>query len=216
MTTQLLSDILATFSPSGISGYSGNSGISGWSGANGTSGVSGLNGAAASSGYSGTNGVSGVSGINGASGTSGWSGTSGISGYSGAGTDGVSGYSGTNGVSGYSGASLGYLEIPQDSQSADYTLVLADSGKHVYHPSADTTARTWTIPANGSVAYPIGSSITFINDTLAGTITIAITTDQMLLIGTTLTGSRTLLASGVATIIKVASTRWIISGSNIS
>lgn len=50
---------------------------------------------------------------------------------------------------------IGYLNIPQNSQSAAYTTVLADSGKHIYHPSADTTARIWTIDSNANVAYPI-------------------------------------------------------------
>lgn len=62
----------------------------------------------------------------------------------------------------------GYMNIPQNSQSVAYTLVLSDSGKHIYHPSADTTARTWTIPANTVVAFPIGTSISFINDLSAG------------------------------------------------
>lgn len=111
---------------------------------------------------------------------------------------------------------VGYLEIPQNSKSADYTLVLADSGKHIYHPAADTTARTWTIPANASVAYPIGTTLTFVNDTGAGSITISITTDTLVLAPTGATGSRTLAASGVATAVKMAATRWMISGSGIS
>jgi hypothetical protein len=51
--------------------------------------------------------------------------------------------------------SVGYLNIPQNSQSAAYTCVLADAGKHIFHPSTDANARTFTIPANSSVAYPI-------------------------------------------------------------
>jgi len=109
-----------------------------------------------------------------------------------------------------------FKEIPQNSQSAAYTLVLGDSGKHIYHPSADVTARTWTIPANASVAYPIGTAITFVNDTSAGTLTIAITTDTLVLAGAGTTGSRTLAANGVATAIKVTSTRWIISWTNLT
>lgn len=111
---------------------------------------------------------------------------------------------------------IGYLNIPQNSQSAAYTLVLADSGKSIYHPSADTTARIWTIPANASVAYPIGTAVTFINDTSAGVITIAITSDTLVLAGTGSTGSRTLAASGMATAIKMTSTRWMISGSGLT
>ena len=46
---------------------------------------------------------------------------------------------------------LGFLNIPQNSQSDAYTLVITDAGKQIFHPSADTTARTFTIPANSSV-----------------------------------------------------------------
>ena len=106
--------------------------------------------------------------------------------------------------------------IPQNSQSAAYTTVLADSGKHILHPSADTTARTFTIPANGTVAYTIGTAITFINQSAAGVVTIAITTDTMRLAGAGSTGSRTLAANGVATAIKITSTEWIISGTGLT
>jgi len=111
---------------------------------------------------------------------------------------------------------LGFRNIPQNSQSAAYTLVLTDAGKHILHPSADTTARTFTIPANSSVAFPIGTAITFINQNGAGTVTIAITTDTMRLSPGGTTGSRTLAADGVATCIKLTSTEWIISGTGLS
>lgn len=111
---------------------------------------------------------------------------------------------------------VGFREIPQNSQSAAYTLEASDAGKHIYHPSADTTARIWTIPANASVAFPIGTAITFVNDTSAGTITISITSDTLVLAGSGSTGSRTLAANGVATAVKVTSTRWIISGTGLT
>lgn len=106
--------------------------------------------------------------------------------------------------------------IEQNSQSTDYTLVLADGGRHILHPSADTTGRTYTIPANGSVAYPIGTAITFVNQNGAGTITIAITTDTMRLAASGTTGSRTLAANGVATALKITATEWIISGTGLT
>ena len=71
---------------------------------------------------------------------------------------------------------VGFRNIPQNSQSAAYTLVLADAGKHIFHPVGDNNARTFTIPANSSVAYPIGTAITFINMAVAN-VTSAITTD---------------------------------------
>ena len=106
--------------------------------------------------------------------------------------------------------------VRQNSQSAAYTTVLADAGKHIYHPSADTTARTWTIDSNANVAYPIGTAITFVNDTSAGVITIAITADTLVLAGTGATGNRTLAANGMATALKTTATRWMISGSGLT
>lgn len=111
---------------------------------------------------------------------------------------------------------VGFRNIPQNSQSAAYTCVLSDAGKHIYHPSADTTARTFTIPANASVAYPLGTAITFINDTSAGVVTIAITTDTLVFAGAGTTGSRTLAANGMATAIKIGTTRWMISGTGLT
>lgn len=106
--------------------------------------------------------------------------------------------------------------IPQNSKSAAYTLVASDANKHIFHPAADTTARTWTIPANASVPFSIGTAITFVNQNAAGVITIAITTDVMRLAGTGTTGSRTLADNGVATALKVTATQWIISGTGLT
>ena len=110
---------------------------------------------------------------------------------------------------------VGFRNIPQNSQSAAYTLVLADSGKHIFHPSGDANARTFTIPANSSVAYPIGTAITFINMT-SQVVTIAITTDTMYLSSAGTTGSRRLAQYGSATAIKITSTNWLISGSGLT
>jgi hypothetical protein len=111
--------------------------------------------------------------------------------------------------------SVGFRNIPQNSQSAAYTLVLADAGKHVFHPVGDNNARTFTIPANSSVAYPIGTAITFINMAVAN-VTIAITTDTLTLSPAGTTGSRTLATNGSATCIKITSTSWLISGSGLT
>jgi hypothetical protein len=114
---------------------------------------------------------------------------------------------GTNGV--------GFLNIPINSQSAAYTLVLADAGKAILHPSTDANARTFTIPANSSVAYPVGTAITFLNMT-SNVVTIAITTDTMYLSSAGTTGSRSLAQYGSATAIKMTSTTWLISGSGLT
>lgn len=104
----------------------------------------------------------------------------------------------------------------QNSQSADYTLVIGDAGKHILHPVGDANNRTFTIPANASVAYKTGTMITFINEATANTVTIAITSDTLMFAGVGTTGSRTLAAYGMATAIKITSTKWMISGTGLS
>lgn len=107
-----------------------------------------------------------------------------------------------------------YGTIPQNSQSAAYTTVLSDSGKHLLHPTADNNARTFTIDSNANVPYPIGTAITFINQ--INTVTISITSDTLTLAGAGSTGSRTLAANGIATAIKIASTSWLVSGTGLT
>lgn len=109
---------------------------------------------------------------------------------------------------------FGYLNLPQNSQSAAYTTVLADAGKHILHPTADNNPRTFTIDSNANVAYPLGTEITFINQ--INTVTIAITSDTLTLAGAGTTGSRTLAAAGIATAVKIGTTNWIISGTGLT
>jgi len=111
--------------------------------------------------------------------------------------------------------SVGFLEVPSNSQSASYTTVLADSGYSIDHPSTDANARTYTIPANASVAYPVGTCIMFSNMT-SQVVTIAITTDTMYLAGAGTTGSRSLAQYGVATARKLTSTTWLIMGTGLT
>jgi len=109
---------------------------------------------------------------------------------------------------------VGFRNIPQNVQAGSYTTVLADSGKHLYH-ALGAGAATYTIPANGSVAYPIGTAISFVNLS-ATAISIAITTDTMYLAGFGTTGTRTLAQYGTATALKITSTAWMISGNGLT
>jgi len=110
---------------------------------------------------------------------------------------------------------VGFRNIPQNSQSAAYTTVLSDSGKHIFHPSSDANARTFTIDSNANVAYPIGTAISFVNLS-SSNVTIAITSDTLYLAGTGSTGSRTLAQYGEATALKITSTSWIINGTGLT
>lgn len=102
--------------------------------------------------------------------------------------------------------------LTQNSQSAAYTTVLGDAGKMLLHPAADNNARTFTIDSNANVAYLVGTCITFVN--MINTVTIAITSDTMTLMGANTTGSRTLAVGNWATACKIASTSWVIGGSS--
>lgn len=107
---------------------------------------------------------------------------------------------------------VGYKGLPQNPQSGAYSFALADIGKHVIN---NGTTATWTIPANASVAFPIGSAITLVNNG-SGAVTVNTTTDTLKLAGAGTTGSRTIAANGMATILKVAATTWFISGTGVS
>lgn len=114
-------------------------------------------------------------------------------------------------------ANIGYQNIPQNSRSANYTTTAADGGKHIYHPTADSTARTWTIDANATVPYIIGTAITFVNDSSAGIVSITVATaDTLVFAGLGSTGTRSLAANGQATALKIGATRWQISGTNLT
>jgi hypothetical protein len=109
---------------------------------------------------------------------------------------------------------VGFRNTPVNSQDEAYETVLADSGKTILHPVGDDNARIFTIPAESSVNYPIGTVISFVN--LQNTVTIAITTDTMYLANDGDTGDRTLAEYGMASAMKVASTTWIISGNGLT
>lgn len=104
---------------------------------------------------------------------------------------------------------LGFRGLPQLTKTASYTLALADAGYHI-----SITTGGVVIPANSSIAFPIGTTIVVFNN--SGTAqNISITTDTLRLSGTTTTGTRSLAPYGLVTLAKVASTVWVAAG-NVS
>jgi len=110
--------------------------------------------------------------------------------------------------------SVGYLNIPQNAQTGSYTTVLSDAGKHIYHASG-AGAATYTIAANASVPYVLGTVISFVNLSTTS-ISIAINSDTMYLGNLGTSGTRTLAQYGVANALKVTSTVWIITGTALT
>lgn len=109
----------------------------------------------------------------------------------------------------------GFRGIPQNAQTGNYTCVASDAGKHIYHASGAGAGDTYTIPANASVAYELGTTLTFINQD-SNAVSIAITSDTLTLSSAGTTGTRTLAQNGIATAIKVTSTGWLISGTGLT
>ena len=110
--------------------------------------------------------------------------------------------------------SLGYRGAPQNGQDGAYTFVAADAGKVVRCNSG--TGRTYTIPPNSSVAFPVGTIIN-VRNVGSASLTIAqgfgVTLRQA---GTTNTGNRTLAQHGEVSLRKDATDTWYVSGAGLS
>jgi len=108
---------------------------------------------------------------------------------------------------------IGYREVPQNAQNGAYTLGLADVGKHIF--SANTAAQTITLPTNAAAAFAVGTALTIVN---AGTSPITVSAAGVTLYqaGSSNTGNRTIAARGMATLLKVGTDTWFISGAGIS
>lgn len=102
------------------------------------------------------------------------------------------------------------------SKSVAYEFVLGDANDIFLHPSADTTARTWTIPAESAVNFPLGTEFIIHNQVSGGVVTIAITTDTLTLLTAGTTSTVAIAANGYCTIRKIASAKWVIFGGGLT
>jgi len=98
----------------------------------------------------------------------------------------------------------------------DITLSLRDANSTYHRTSADTTARTWTIPANSSVPFMIGTKQRLLNMGASGNISVPITTDTLNWLPTGGTGTRTIAPNGYLDLEKITATMWICSGVGVT
>jgi hypothetical protein len=101
---------------------------------------------------------------------------------------------------------IGYRDLPQIGTLG--TLAITDGGKHYYGSG------TITIPTNASVPLPVGTAILVI---ATGSVTVSPSSGVVLIqAGTGSTGARTLAQYAEASLVKVASDTWYISGVGIT
>jgi hypothetical protein len=112
------------------------------------------------------------------------------------------------------GYAIGYRQMPQNSQTgATYTLVLADDGKHIYLNTGSVNALT--VPTNASVAFVIGTVITVVNGN-SGICTITGPASGLQLANGTAATTRLVATKGMATMVKVATDLWYVSGAGVT
>jgi hypothetical protein len=212
MTTNLSTFLQSTFQGAqGLQGTIGSQGLQGLQGG-GTQGIQGTIGSQGLQGLQGggTQGIQGTIGSQGLQGLQG-GGTQGIQGTIGSqGLQGLQG-GGTQGLQGLQGT-FGPATIPQNTQTAGYTLVASDNGKHI----AITTGGV-TVPVN---VFQVGENVVIYNDSATPQTITQGSNVTLRYAGTTNTGNRTLGAYGVCTVLCVADVNnadvFIISGAGLT
>lgn len=107
------------------------------------------------------------------------------------------------------------LNILQKTENGNYTLVLTDNSKHIY--SANSGAQEITIPTNAAVPFPLGATITVVNN---GTTDIDITTTSLVVYkagtATAWPSGGVIGVRGMATFLKVDTDTWFVIGAGLS
>jgi hypothetical protein len=117
--------------------------------------------------------------------------------------------------SGGTAYSIGFKGMPLNAQNGDYTLALSDQGKRIY--SKNTGAQQITIPTNASAAFPIDDTVIVIVNNGSTALTVHPGSGVTLIwAGTSSTGDRTLATKGQATLHKLETNVWMITGAGLT
>jgi len=111
------------------------------------------------------------------------------------------------------------LGIPQNAQAGAYTLQLSDQGKHIYSTTSSNVA--FILPNNGTVSWPIGTSILIVlNAASPTTINLQPATGvTMYLAGNSAAPTKAyanIAAYGVASLLNVSANLWYINGAGVT
>jgi hypothetical protein len=104
---------------------------------------------------------------------------------------------------------VGYIGAPQ---STNTTVAASDAGKHIYITGGSTA--TLTVNTNATTPIDVGTTILVVNNN-SGNLTIsgAGVTFQL---ANGATGNRTVATKGMATLLKVATDTWYVSGAGVT
>ena len=108
---------------------------------------------------------------------------------------------------------LDYKELAQTTKSALFTFALTQSAGHTYYTGGAAAA---TIPANATVAFPIGTTIVVVNN---GSGILTLTRAAGVAMKWAITGAdadRLLASGGMCTLLKVGTDIWFITGANLT
>ena len=98
--------------------------------------------------------------------------------------------------------------VPQNSQTAAYTLVVGDVGKHV-----NITTGGVTVPSG---VFSAGDAVSIYNDSSSDQTVTQGSSVTLRLAGDGGTGNKTLAGYGLCTVLCVASNEFVIAGSGLS
>ena len=111
-------------------------------------------------------------------------------------------------------ASASANTVPQKATSTNYSLILTDTGKHLYY---ETSANNFLyIPDNGRVGWAVGTRIMIVSKMATGNVIVTPNANvSMYLAGNSTPISRNVNAFGVATLLNTGANTWFISGFGI-
>lgn len=112
-----------------------------------------------------------------------------------------------SGPAGPTGAS-GPSDIPQNSQTSAYTLVVGDNGKHI-----NITTGGVTVPSG---VFSVGNVVTVYNDSGSDQTITQGSSVTLRLAGSASTGNRTLAQYGLCTVLCVGTNEFVISGAGLT
>lgn len=111
-------------------------------------------------------------------------------------------------------SNVGYIGAPQDAwSSGTVTLAAAQAGYHYYFSGSSTA--TLNIALNSAEAIPIGSTYLVVNNN-SGNLSITGTAGVTIQLANGGTGTRTVATKGLATLLKVGTDSWYVSGAGVT